>query len=102
VERIELARGRWVRFARPMYISDRRAMASVADMPEGASLLDVFDHIISAMEPALAERSWEGPFDQVTPEELNAIGRAWTTQTEDDVLPPDDGTDSETMPQSGS
>jgi hypothetical protein len=101
MERIEIARGRWVRFARPMYISDRRAMASVSDMGEDATLLEVFDRIIGVIEPAIAERSWEGPFDQLTPDELQDIGRAWRDQTEDAALPPDDGTSSGTTSPAG-
>ena len=98
---IPLARGRWVRFERAMYISDRRAMASVADMPETATLLDVFDRILSVIEPAIAERSWEGPLDQMTPDELQEVARAWADQTESAVLPPADGTSSGTSPQPG-
>jgi hypothetical protein len=101
MERIPLARGRWVRFDRPMYISDRRLMASVADMPEDSSLLDVFDRLLSVIEPVVAERSWDGPFDQLTPDELQDIGRAWRDQSEDDALPLDDATSSETSPQPG-
>jgi hypothetical protein len=101
MERIPLARGRWVRFDRPMYISDRRLMASVADMPEGSSLLDVFDRILSAIEPVIGERSWDGPLDQMTPDELQEVARAWGDQTEDDALPLDDATSSETSPQPG-
>lgn len=101
MQRIPLARGRWARFSRPMYISDRRAMASVADMPEGSSLLDVFDRILSAIEPALEERSWDGPLDRMTPDELQEVARAWADQTEDAALPLADGTSSETSPQPG-
>ena len=102
MERIPLAHGRWVRFARCMYISDRRAMAAVSDLPPETTYLELFDRIISAIEPAIAERSWEGPFDQITPDELQDIARAWTEQTESNVLPPADGTDSATTPQPGS
>lgn len=102
MEPINLARGRWVRFERPMYISDRRAMAKVSEMPEGASLMDVFDHVLAVIEPALAEWSWDGPLDQITDDELQDIGRAWSEQTEDAAIPPDDGTSSETTPQPGS
>ena len=101
MDKIQLARGRWVRFSRPMYISDRRAMASVAEMPEGATFLDVFDRIITAIEPAIEERSWDGPFDQVTTDELQAISKAWSDQTEDDAIPPADGTSSETTSPDG-
>ena len=101
MERIPLARGRWVRFERPMYISDRRAMASVSDMPEDATLFDVFDRILSVIEPAIAERSWDGPLDMMTPDEMQEVGRAWRDQTEDDALPPADGTSSGTTPPPG-
>ena len=76
-------------------------MASVADMPEGATLLDVFDRIIAAVEPAVGERSWDGSFDQLTPDELQDIARQWADQSENDALPPADGTSSETSPQPG-
>jgi hypothetical protein len=102
MDRIEMARGRWVRFSRPMYISDRRAMAAVSDMPDGAAYLDVFDHILAVVEPAVAERSWDGPFDQMTDDELWEVCRAWRDQTEGDALPPAEGTSSETTPQPGS
>jgi len=101
MQRIPLARGRWVRFERPMYISDRRAMASVSDMPADATLLDVFDHILGVIEPALAERSWEGPLDQMTADELQEVARQWADQSEDDALPPVEGTSSETIPPPG-
>lgn len=101
MERIELARGRWVRFERPMYISDRRAMATVADMGEDAKLLEVYDRYLSVIEPAIAERSWDGPFDQLTSDELLDIAKAWKDQTEDSALPPDAGTSSETTSPAG-
>jgi hypothetical protein len=88
--RIELARGRWLRFERPMYISDRRALSALADgLPEDATLLDAWDRAIAIVEPVVAERSWDGPFDQFTNAELQAITQQWADQTEDAALPPE-------------
>src|SRR5687767_14988981 len=84
-----------------MYISDRRQMASVADMPADATLLEVFDRLLGAIEPAIAERSWDGPLDQMTPDELQEIARQWGEQTEDAALPLADGTDSGTTSPTG-
>ena len=97
MERIELARGRWLAFARPMYVSDRRAISEAAEsMGDDGTLLDLMARILAAIEPAVAERSWDGPLDQVTVEEINDLTRAWATQTEDDALPLADGTSSGT------
>jgi len=64
--------------------------------------MDVFDRILTVIEPAIAERSWEGPLDQMTPDELQDIGRAWMDQTESDVLPLADAPSSATSPPPGS
>lgn len=101
MDRIPLARGRWVRFERPMYISDRRAMAAVGEMPRTSTLLEVMDRILAVITPAIAEWSWEGSFDAMTDDELEEVARLWGTQTEDAALPPVDGTSSETSPQPG-
>jgi hypothetical protein len=85
-----------------MYISDRRQVSELAEsMPEDATVLDAYAATLAIIESALAERSWEGPFDQLTVKELEDILQAWAEQTEDDAIPPDDGTSSETSPQPG-
>jgi len=96
MERINLDRGRWLRFERPMYISDRRAIVNAAESSEGTTLLDMMAAMCAVIEPAIAERSWDGAFDQLTVDELNDVARQWSQQTEDDALPPADGTSSET------
>ena len=96
MERIDLDRGRWLRFERPMYISDRRAIVAAAESSEGSTLLDMMASMCAVIEPSVEERSWTGAFDQLTVDELNDVARQWSQQTEDDALPPADGTSSET------
>jgi len=77
-----------------MYISDRRAIVNISEGE--TTLLEMLGAMCAVIEPVVEERSWDGPFDQLTPDELQDIGRAWSQQTEDDALPPADGTSSET------
>ena len=95
MDRIPLPRDRWVRFGRPMYLSDKRAfrtLANAADM----DYLDMMAGYVGILEPAVAERSWDGPFDQLTEAELLTIAQTWGQQTEDAAVPPATGTSSET------
>jgi hypothetical protein len=95
LDRIDLPRGRWVRFGRPMYISDKRAFKALAqaeDMP----YLDMMDGYLGILEPAVAEKSWDGPLDQVTEDELLTLSQGWQQQTEDAAVPPVNGTSSGT------
>ena len=96
MERINLSRGRWLRFDRPMYISDRRGIVAAAEGSDETTLLQMMAAMCAVIEPGVAERSWDGPFDQMTVDELNDIARQWSQQTEDDAIPPADGTSSET------
>lgn len=96
MDRIELARGRWLRFSRPMYVSDMEAIAALADMPDDTPILTAIARFCAVLEPAVAERSWDGPFNQMTVAEIQTVSRRWQAQTEDDALPPEPGTDSET------
>ena len=95
MDRIDLPRGRWVRFGRPMYISDKRAFKALAEA-EKMPYLEMMDGYIGILEPAVAEKSWDGPLDQVTEEELLTLSQAWQQQTEDAAVPPVSGTSSET------
>lgn len=95
MDRIDLPRGRWVRFGRPMYISDKRAFRALA-AAEGMDYLDMMAGYVGVLEPASAERSWEGPFDQLTEDELLHLAQRWAQQTEDAAVPPATGTSSET------
>jgi hypothetical protein len=95
MERIPLPRDRWVRFGRPMYLSDKRAfraLAAAEDMP----YLDMMDGYLTILEPAVVERSWDGPFDQMTEGEVIELATTWSGQTEDAAVPPATGTSSET------
>mgnify|MGYP007100093198 FL=1 len=95
MDRIPLPRDRWVRFGRPMYLSDKRAfrvLAAAEDMP----YLDMLDGYLSILEPAVAERSWEGSFDQMTEPEVIHLAQEWMSQTEDAAVPPVSGTSSAT------
>ena len=88
--RIELARGRWLRFERPMYISERRQLADIArDTTPDAPLLDIMDRYLSVLGPVVAERSWDGDLDRMTPDEMFHVVTLWRDQTEDAALPPD-------------
>lgn len=95
MERIDLPRGRWLRFDRPMYLSDKRAFRALA-AAEDMDYLDMMAGYVGIIEPAVAERSWAGPFDQLTEDELLSVARAWGQQTEDAAVPPATGTSSET------
>ena len=95
MERITLPRDRWVRFARPMYLSDKRAFRTLA-LAEDMDYLDMMAGYVAILEPAVAERSWEGPFDQLTENELLSVAQTWMQQTEDAAVPPESGTSSET------
>lgn len=95
MERIPLPRDRWVRFGRPMYISDKRAFRALA-MAEDMDYLDMMAGYVGILEPACVERSWDGPFDALTEPELIHIAQAWMQQTEDAAVPPATGTSSET------
>lgn len=95
MEKINLPRGRWVRFERPMYIADKREFRRLSEA-EGLTFLEMMDGFIKVLEPAVAEKSWAGPLDQVTDDELLHLSQTWQQQTEDAAVPPETGTSSET------
>ncbi len=98
--RITLSDGRWLDM-RPMYISDKVRILKVQERDEAdtvteAEYFDLVIEMVGVIEPGVTAKSWDGPITDITDTQLVTIARDWASMTEDDALPPESGTDSET------
>lgn len=92
---VALADGRWLDL-RPMYISELKAVIAWQERDEQGTFIEQVDEIVALIEPAVRARSWDGSFEDMSPDELFKLIGRWRTVTEDDALPPENGTDSAT------
>jgi len=95
--RVTLADGRTVEL-RPMYISDELAIVDIGEREfDGPRRrLDQVTAYAALLEAAVLERSWSGPFLDISEPDLGYLFGEWRRLSDEAVVPPVDGTPSPT------
>jgi len=102
--RIELSAGRWVRL-RPMLAKDEALigrMAELEDTNDATGYFKLKAQMMDQLDEATLESNWEGGFGELPKDELLVVLLQWDRSTEEEALPPDSGTSSETPSEPGS
>ena len=101
--RLELSEGRWANL-RPMLAKDEMLIGELAELEEtrdASSYFRVKARMVRALDDATREASWEGGFGELPKDEILVALLKWDRATEEEALPPDSGTSSETPSQPG-
>ena len=80
---------------RPMYIREKRAIIDLQEATTDESpILDYTEALGAVIEPAVSD--FDGSIYDMTEMQLLQLINQWSTVTEDDAIPPENGTGSET------
>ena len=102
--RIELSEGRWVDL-RPMLAKDEALIGELAEVEDSKDVTGYFKvkaRMVRSLDEATREASWEGGFGELPKGETLTALFLWNAATEEEALPPDNGTSSETPSPAGS
>lgn len=100
--RIELSEGRWADL-RPMLAKDEMLIGELVDLEhKDTNYFSVKTRMVKALDAATRTASWEGGFGELPKDEILTAILKWDRATEEEALPPDNGTSSATPSESGS
>lgn len=100
--RIETSKG--VAVLRPMLAKDEMLIGELAELEESkeaSTYYKVKTRMVRALDAAILSADWEGGFGELPKDEVLIALLRWDRATEDDALPPDSGTSSETPSPAG-
>ncbi|HUW17592.1 MAG TPA: hypothetical protein VMW94_10985 [Actinomycetes bacterium] len=90
---------------RPMLAKDEALLGEFAEL-EGTRDWKAYyrlkGRMLRHLEDAAKEIPWEGGFGELPNDEVQVVFIQWDGATDEDALPPDNGTSSETPPPTGS
>lgn len=101
--RITLGEGRSATL-RPMLAKDEALLGEFAQLEGGTDWKAYYGlkaRMLRHLEDATIETSWDGGFGEVPNGDLPAVFIQWDAATEDEALPPENGTSSETPSPDG-
>jgi len=100
--RLMLSEGRWADM-RPMLAKDEMLIGELVDLEnKDTSYFRIKRDMVRALDAATREASWDGGFGELPKDEILTAILLWDRLTEDEALPPDNGTSSETPSEGGS
>lgn len=101
--RIDTSKG--VAVLRPMLAKDELLIGELAEVDDGSDVVTYFRtkaKMVKALDEATISADWEGGFGELPKDEILMVLLKWNTATEEEALPPDNGTSSETPSAPGS
>lgn len=100
--RLVLSEGRWADL-RPMLAKEEMLIGDLVELSgKDTNYFRVKKAMVQALDGATREASWEGGFGELPKDEVLTAILLWDRLTEEEALPPDSGTSSETPSESGS
>lgn len=100
--RLVLSEGRWADL-RPMLAKDEMLIGELVDLEnKDTAYFRIKRDMVRALDAATREASWVGGFGELPKDEILTAILLWDRLTEEEALPPDSGTSSETPSESGS
>jgi hypothetical protein len=88
---------------RPMLAKDEMLIGELVDLErKDTSYFKIKSRMVKALDAAIIEAPWEGGFGELPKDEILTAILQWDRATEDEALPPDSGTSSETPSEPGS
>lgn len=91
---------------RPMLMNDELLLSDLADLEgqkdNASNFYSVKGRMLRALDAATVSAPWEGGFGVLPAREVLTAYVLWNNATDEEALPPDNGTSSETPPQPGS
>ena len=100
--RLTLSEGRSANL-RPMLAKDLMLLGDLLDLnARDTGYFKVYKRMVQALDAATIDASWEGGFGELPKDEILSSILMWDRATEDEALPPESGTSSETPSETGS
>lgn len=90
---------------RPMLMNDELILADLADLEDegkASAFWSVKGRMLRALTAATESTEWEGGFGVLPADEILRVFVRWNVATDEEALPPDTGTSSETPSPAGS
>jgi hypothetical protein len=100
--RIETSKGAAV--LRPMLAKDEILIGELAELEESGNATTYYRikaRMVRALDDATQRADWEGGFGELPKDEILVSLIKWDRGTEDEALPPENGTSSETPSPAG-
>lgn len=103
--RIETSKGAAV--LRPMLAKDEILIGELAELEDSTdegrftAYYRIKARMVRALDEAIIKADWEGGFGELPKDDILVSLIRWDRATEDEALPPDNGTSSETPSQPG-